>query len=112
MMASLDYDISKVHVIYNAFNFSSIKPAFSVNKQKIVLFLSNQINRQKGVYHFVQLSKNLKPEFPDVRFLWVGQTTVRGKLLRTTSYVWNNQELQDILAPVICFFYRLCGLNQ
>jgi glycosyltransferase involved in cell wall biosynthesis len=96
MMACNGYDISKVHVIHNAVNFNPIKPTFSLNKQKIVLFLSNQINRQKGVYHFMQLSKNLKPEFPDVRFLWVGQTTVHGKTFENHSYIWNNQELQDM----------------
>jgi len=96
MMASLDYNLSKVHVIYNAFNFNAIKPTFSINKQKTVLFLSNQINRQKGVYHFVQLSKNLKPEFPNVRFLWVGQTEVLGDTFETHGYVWDDQELQEI----------------
>jgi glycosyltransferase involved in cell wall biosynthesis len=96
MMARFDYDVSKVHVIYNGVNLNAIKPTFSVNKQKTVLFLSNQINRQKGVYHFVQLSKNLKSEFPDVRFLWVGQTELQGDTFETLGYVSNDQELQEI----------------
>jgi glycosyltransferase involved in cell wall biosynthesis len=96
MMTRFNYDTSKVHVIYNGVDLNVIKPIFSVNKQKTILFLSNQINRQKGVYHFVQLSKNLKPEFPDVRFLWVGQTELRGDTFETLGYVRNDQELQEI----------------
>jgi glycosyltransferase involved in cell wall biosynthesis len=96
MMSRFNYDVSKVHVIYNGVNLNVIKPTFSVNKQKTVLFLSNQINRQKGVYHFVQLSKNLKSEFPDVRFLWVGQTELQGDTFETIGYVSNDKELQEI----------------
>jgi glycosyltransferase involved in cell wall biosynthesis len=96
VMARYNYDTTKVHVIYNGVDLNIIKPTISSNKQKVVLFLSNQINRQKGVYHFVQLSKNLKPEFPDVRFLWVGQTEVRGDSFDTHSYVSDAQELQEI----------------
>ncbi len=44
----------------------------------------------------MQLSKSLKPEFPDVRFLWVGQTDVRGNSFETQGYVWSNQKLQEI----------------
>jgi glycosyltransferase involved in cell wall biosynthesis len=96
MMARFNYDTTNVHVIYNGTNFSIIKPTIASNKQKIVLFLSNQINRQKGVYHFMQLSRNLKPEFPDVQFLWVGQTDVQDVTFKTHGYVWNNQELKEI----------------
>jgi glycosyltransferase involved in cell wall biosynthesis len=96
MMARFNYDTENVHVIYNGTDFSSIQPAIPSNKQKIVLFLSNQINRQKGVYHFMQLSKNLKPEFPDVQFLWVGQNEVNGDTFETHSYVRDEQELQEI----------------
>jgi glycosyltransferase involved in cell wall biosynthesis len=96
MMARFHYDTANVHVIYNGVDLNIIKPTISGNKQKIVLFLSNQINRQKGVYHFMQLSKNLKPEFPDVRFLWVGQRELRGDTFETHSYVRDEQELQEI----------------
>jgi glycosyltransferase involved in cell wall biosynthesis len=96
VMERFGYNTSKVHVIYNGVDLNNIKPTFSVNKQKTVLFLSNQINRQKGVYHFMQLSKNLKPEFPNVQFLWVGQTEVHGDAFKTHGYVWSEQELQEI----------------
>ena len=96
MMARFNYDTANVHVIYNGTDFNRIEPAIHSNKQKIVLFLSNQINRQKGVYHFMQLSKNLKPEFPDVRFLWVGQNEVNGETFETHSYVRDEKELQEI----------------
>ncbi len=81
-------------MIYNGTDFSSIEPAIPSNKQKIVLFLSNQINKQKGVYHFIQLSKNLKPEFPDVRFLWVGQNELEGDTFETQGYIRNKQDLE------------------
>ena len=95
MMAKFNYDTANVHVIYNGTDFDIIKPTIH-NKQKIVLFLSNQINRQKGVYHFVQLSKNLKPVFPDVHFLWVGQRELQGDSYETHGYVRDPQELQEI----------------
>jgi glycosyltransferase involved in cell wall biosynthesis len=96
VMARFNYDTTKVHVIYNGVDLQTIRPTFSNNKHKIVLFLSNQINRQKGVYHFVQLSKNLKSEFPDVRFLWVGQSELIGDTFETQSYVRDPQKLQEI----------------
>jgi glycosyltransferase involved in cell wall biosynthesis len=96
VMAKLNYDTSRVRVIYNGVDLNVIKPSFSFKKRKTILFLSNQITRQKGVYHFVELSKNLKPEFPDVRFLWVGQTELTGDTFETLGYVKNNQELQEI----------------
>jgi glycosyltransferase involved in cell wall biosynthesis len=96
MMARFNYDTSKVHVIYNGVDLNIIKPTISGNKQKIVLFLSNQINRQKGVYHFVQLSKNLKTEFPGIQFLWVGQRELRGDTFETHGYIRDEQELQEI----------------
>jgi glycosyltransferase involved in cell wall biosynthesis len=96
MMAKYNYDVRKVRVIYNGVDLDLIKPTFSVNRQKTVLFLSNQINKQKGAYHFIQLSKNLKPEFPDVRFLWVGQDELRGDSFETHGYVCDDQELEQI----------------
>ncbi len=100
MMAKLNYDTSRVHVIYNGVDLNAIKPIYSVNKQKTVLFLSNQVNRQKGVYHFIQLSKNLKPEFPAVRFLWVGQTDVIGSTFETQGYIHNTQELREMYKSI------------
>jgi glycosyltransferase involved in cell wall biosynthesis len=44
----------------------------------------------------VQVSKNLKPEFPDVRFLWVGQTDLRGDTFETQGYIWDKEELKEL----------------
>ncbi len=96
VMATLDFDVSKVQVIYNGVDLTRIKPSTSFKKPKTILFLSHQTNRQKGFRHFVQLSKNLKPEFPDVRFLWVGQTEVYGDTFDTHGYVWNREDLEEI----------------
>ena len=96
VMSKLHFDVSKVNVIYNGVDLTKIKPSTSFKKPKTVLFISYQINRQKGFHHFVQVSKNLKPKFPDVRFLWVGQTEVRGDSFDTHSYVSDAQELQEI----------------
>jgi len=96
VMSTLHFDVSKVHVIYNGVDLNIIKPSVSLKKPKTVLFLSNNINRQKGFHHFVQVSRDLKPEFPDVRFLWVGQTELRGDTFETQGYVWDKEELQDI----------------
>jgi glycosyltransferase involved in cell wall biosynthesis len=96
VMASLHFDTANVHVIYNGVDLNTIKPSVSFKKPKTVLFLSNNINKQKGFHHFVQVSRNLKPEFPDVRFLWVGQTELRGDTFETRGYVWSDEELQDI----------------
>ena len=96
MMARLHFDTTKVHVIYNGVDLNIIKPSASFKKPKTVLFLSNQINRQKGFHHFVQVSRNLKIDFPDVRFLWVGQTELRGETFDTQAYVWNKDELREI----------------
>jgi glycosyltransferase involved in cell wall biosynthesis len=96
VMARFNYDTATIHVIYNGVDLNIIKPTITDHKQKTVLFLSNQINRQKGVYHFVQLSKNLKPEFPNVRFLWVGQNELFGDTFETCSYVRDEQKLHEI----------------
>jgi glycosyltransferase involved in cell wall biosynthesis len=96
MMSKLHFDVSKVNVIYNGVDLAMIKPSTSYKKPKTVLFLSHQINRQKGFRHFVQVSKNLKQEFPDVRFLWVGRTDVHGDTFETQGYVWNKKDLEEI----------------
>jgi glycosyltransferase involved in cell wall biosynthesis len=108
MMARLHFDITKVHVIYNGVDLNMIKPSTFFKKPKIVLFLSNNINRQKGFHHFVQVSRNLKPEFPDVRFLWVGQTELRGDTFETKEYVWDKEELKDIFRS--CYLLLLPSL--
>ena len=95
MMAKLHFDTAKIQVIYNGVDLKMIKPSSLFKKPKTVLFLSNQINRQKGFHHFVQVSRNLKPEFPDVRFLWVGQTEVCGDTFETRGYV-KGEELQEV----------------
>jgi glycosyltransferase involved in cell wall biosynthesis len=97
VMSTLHFDVSKVHVIYNSVDLTMIKPSTSFKKPKTVLFLSHQINKQKGYRHFIQVSKNLKPEFPDVRFLWVGRTDVRGDTFETQGYVWNKEYLEELL---------------
>lgn len=95
-MEKLSFDVSKVHVIYNGVDLNSIEPNYSFEKPKTVLFLSNNINRQKGYHHFVEVSRNLKPEFPNVRFLWVGQKELKGQTFETKGYVWNDDELKEI----------------
>ena len=96
VMAQLSFDVSKVHVIYNGVDLNDIKPLYSFEKPKTVLFLSNNINKQKGFHHFVQVSKKLKPEFPNVRFLWVGQTELKGQTFETQGYVWNKDALNEL----------------
>src|SRR5665647_3151734 len=96
VMSTLHFDVSKVHVVYNGVDLTMIKPSTSFKKPKTVLFLSHKINRQKGFRHFIQVSKNLKPEFPDVRFLWVGRTEVRGDTFETQGYIWNKEDLEEI----------------
>jgi glycosyltransferase involved in cell wall biosynthesis len=98
MMARLHFDVSKVHVIYNGVDLNQIKSYTSFKKPKTVLFLSHQINKQKGFHHFIQVSKNLKPEFPDVRFLWVGQSKLRDYSFETQGYIWNKKELEEIFS--------------
>lgn len=96
VMAKFSFDVSKVHVIYNGVDLSRTKPVYSFKAPKTVLFLSNNINRQKGIHHFIQVSKKLKPDFPKVRFLWVGQKEMHGQTFETQAYVWNKSELQKI----------------
>jgi glycosyltransferase involved in cell wall biosynthesis len=96
VMAKLSFDVSKVHVIYNSVDFNAIQPAYKYEKPKTVLFLSNNINKQKGFHHFIKVTKNLKPEFPDVRFLWVGQTELCGETFDIQGYVWDEGKLQQI----------------
>ena len=96
VMSSLHFDVSKVHVIYNGVDLKMIKKSSSFKKPKTVLFLSYRTNRQKGFHHFVQVSKNLKPMFSDVRFLWVGQKEVRGDTFEVQGYVRNKEELEEI----------------
>jgi glycosyltransferase involved in cell wall biosynthesis len=96
MMGRVGYNTKNVHVIYNGVNLKNIKPVYPNNNKKKVLFLSGQINRQKGIYHFIQLSKKLKPEFPEAEFLWVGQNDVKGRTFTTNGYVKSKQELEKI----------------
>ena len=95
-MAKLRFDVSKVQVIYNGVDLSDIEPNYTFDEPKTVLFLSNNINKQKGVHHFVEVSRNLKPKFPKVRFLWVGQTELQGQTFETQGYVWNKDELKEL----------------
>lgn len=98
-MVQMGYDPRKIRPIYNGVDLNKIKPATNENKEKTVLFFayySTEHRRAlKGCRHFVQLSKNLKTEFPDVRFLWVGQDQIIGDSYETKSYIWNEQDLQE-----------------
>jgi glycosyltransferase involved in cell wall biosynthesis len=98
VMSTLNFDVSKVNVIYNGVDLTNIKPSTSFKKPKTVLFLSHQTNKQKGFRHFIQVSKNLKPAFSDVRFLWVGRTEVLGSTFETQGYIWNKIELEEIFS--------------
>ena len=108
MMAKLHFDTAKIQVIYNGVDLKMIKPSSLFKKPKTVLFLSYRTNKQKGFHHFVQVSRNLKPEFPDVRFLWVGQTELQGNTFETLGYVRNDQELQEIFRS--CYLLLLPSL--
>ncbi len=105
-MRSLSYDVSKVHVIYNGVELTN--QSFSNSTIKTVLFLSNNISIQKGYHHFVELSKKLKADFPNVRFLWVGQDKLRGGTFETIGYVWSQQVLQDLFRS--CYLLLLPSL--
>jgi glycosyltransferase involved in cell wall biosynthesis len=96
VMTRLNFDASKVHTIYNGVDLNAVQPAYTYENPKTVLFLSNNINKQKGFHHFIQVTKNLKPEFPNVRFLWVGQTELNGETFDTQGYVWGKEQLQQI----------------
>lgn len=105
-MVQMGYDPRKIRLIYNGVDLNKSKPAANGQKEKTVLFLAHYPTEHrralKGCNHFVQVSKNLKPEFPDVRFLWVGQKRPQEDSFETRSYIWNNQELQET--------YRSCYL--
>lgn len=99
-MVQMGYDSQKIHAIYNGVDLVKTKPVRTERKEKTVLFFayySTEHRRAlKGCRHFIELSKNLKPEFPDVRFLWVGQEQIRGDSYENKGYVWNDQELQEL----------------
>jgi glycosyltransferase involved in cell wall biosynthesis len=96
VMTKYHFDQTRIHTIYNGVNLETIEPSYTFKKPKTVLFLSNNVNRQKGYHHFIALSQQLKPEFPDARFLWVGQTDVQGPSFETLGYVWDRKELQAL----------------
>jgi glycosyltransferase involved in cell wall biosynthesis len=97
IMQSLDYAVKNVHVIYNGVNIHPISSTSSPNKKKTVLFLSNNASKQKGYHHFIQVSKNLRDEFPNVRFLWIGQEKLVGKSFETMGYLYN---LNDFMREI------------
>jgi glycosyltransferase involved in cell wall biosynthesis len=92
IMQSLDYNVKNVHVIYNGVDIKSISSTVTC-KKKTVLFLSNNASEQKGYRHFIQVSKNLKSEFPDARFLWIGQKDLAGESFETMAYLYNFADL-------------------
>jgi glycosyltransferase involved in cell wall biosynthesis len=89
------YPDQLIHVIYNGVSIEEIEPFPPDRHEKTVLFLSGP-DKLKGTEHFMRLSKNLKPEFPDVRFLWVGQTKIKGETFEVQDYVWNEKQLNEI----------------
>jgi glycosyltransferase involved in cell wall biosynthesis len=112
-MVQIGYDPQKVHMIYNGVNANKSKLVADEHKQKTVLFLAYQPTEHrrtlKGVHHFVQLARNLKPEFPDVQFLWVGQDgTQANDSFETRSYIWNEQELHETYES--CYIFLLPSL--
>lgn len=84
-----------IHVIYNGVDVEKIEPSLPDPNKKIVLFLSG-VNKAKGIEHFIKLSKDLKPQFRDVSFLWVGQTKIKGETFDVHDYVWDEKQLSDI----------------
>jgi glycosyltransferase involved in cell wall biosynthesis len=94
-MVGSGYREKSIHVIHNGVDFGKIRPSYTSQGEKIVLFLAGPY-KHKGITHFVRLSEALKPEFPDVRFVWVGQKEVRGKAFEARDYVWNEKELYEI----------------
>ena len=98
-MAQFGYDPEKIHVIYNGVDLNKTKPVSNGRREKIVLFLAYQTTKHtraiKGCDHFVQLARKLKPEFPDVRFLWIGQQQIKGDSFETKPYIRNEQDLQE-----------------
>jgi len=95
MMVSKGYRSELIHVIYNGVDVKKIQPSYNTQSEKIVLFLAGPY-RAKGITHFIKLSEDLKPEFPDVRFLWVGQKQILGKAFEVRDYVWSERELSEI----------------
>jgi len=112
-MVQIGYDPQKVHMIYNGVNANKSKSATDAHKPKTVLFLAYQPTEHrrtlKGCHHFVQLARNLKPEFRDVQFLWVGREgTQANDSFDTRSYIWKDQELQETYES--CYIFLLPSL--
>ena len=95
LMIKKGYRPDLIHVIYNGVDLKKIQPSYNAQSEKTVLFLAGPY-KHKGMTHFIKLSEDLKPEFPDVRFLWVGQNEISGKAFETHDYVWNERELGEI----------------
>jgi glycosyltransferase involved in cell wall biosynthesis len=95
LMIKNGYRSDLIHVIYNGVDITKIQPSYETRREKIVLFVARAY-RHKGITHFIRLCEDLKPEFPGVKFLWVGQNEIFGKTFETRDYVWNEQELDEI----------------
>lgn len=95
LMVEKGYRSDLIHVIYNGVDLTKIKPTYDTHTEKTVLFLAGPF-KHKGMTHFVRLSEDLKPEFPNVKFLWVGQNEIFGKSFETHQYVWSEKELHRI----------------
>ena len=95
MMIKNGYRAELVHVIYNGVDVKKIRPCYDIGNVKTVLFLAGRYEH-KGITHFIKLSEGLKTEFPNVRFLWVGQNEIFGKTFEVRDYVWNERELHEI----------------
>ena len=110
IMARCNYHIANVHVIYNGTDFSSIKPEIHSNRQKKLHFLTSQ--QAKRSIPFYSTSKNLKPEFPDVRFRWVGQSELPGDTFETHGYVRDAQEMEAMFRSSYLLLLPLCGMSR
>ncbi len=89
------YPASNIRVIYNGIDLNTIKATAPNLSEKMVLFLAEN-DEKKGTDHFIKLSKKLKPSFPDVRFVWVGQKEVSGESFETYDYIWDEKKLGEL----------------
>ncbi|MCM8772865.1 MAG: glycosyltransferase [Candidatus Omnitrophica bacterium] len=87
----LNASIEKVDVIYNGIEiekyekdeieFDDLKKEFGIENEKIVL-TGGRLSFEKNLETFLYVSKRVKEEFEEVKFLIVGEGPERGKLER------------------------------
>jgi len=94
-MIDSGYPSELIRVIYNGVDTERIQASYPSDEEKVVLFLA-AANKKKGIEHFIRLSKHLKPIFPDVDFVWVGQTANHNDAFSVRNWVENESELNEI----------------